>query len=163
MAFVPAYEPPLEHTPVFLDPHDPLNQHGLLSIIYYDTVNLTISPIWRGTRQDIPLLHTRQDIPLLHTRQDFPLLHTRQGIPLLHTRQDIPPLHTRQDILLLHTRQDIPRSCTPTRISHSCTHSRIYGICTCERAPAWTYTCILRPTRLTQSTRIALYNLLWYC
>ena len=23
-AFVPAYEPPLEHTPVFLDPHDPL-------------------------------------------------------------------------------------------------------------------------------------------
>ena len=37
MAFVPAYEPPLEHTPVFLDPHDPLNQHGLLSIIYYDT------------------------------------------------------------------------------------------------------------------------------
>ena len=50
MAFVPAYEPPLEHTPVFLDPHDPLNQHGLLSIIYYDTVNLTIQPIWRGTR-----------------------------------------------------------------------------------------------------------------
>ena len=39
-----------EHTPVFLDPHDPLNQHGLLSIIYYDTVNLTIPPIWRGTR-----------------------------------------------------------------------------------------------------------------
>ena len=43
MAFVPAYEPPLEHTPVFLDP---LNQHGLLSIFYYDTVNLTIPPIW---------------------------------------------------------------------------------------------------------------------
>ena len=43
-AFVPAYEPPLEHTHVFLDPHDPLNQHGLLSIIYYDTVNLTIPP-----------------------------------------------------------------------------------------------------------------------
>ena len=50
MAFVPAHEPPLEHKPVFLDPHDPLNQHGLLSIIYYDTVNLTIPPIWRGTR-----------------------------------------------------------------------------------------------------------------
>ena len=33
MAFVPAYEPPLEHTPVFLDPNDPLNQHGLLSIM----------------------------------------------------------------------------------------------------------------------------------
>ena len=45
----PAYEPPLEHTPVFLDPHDPLNQHGLLSLIYYDTVNLTIPPIWQGT------------------------------------------------------------------------------------------------------------------
>ena len=51
MAFVPAYVPPLEHTPVFLDPHDPLNQHGLLSIIYYDTVNLTIPPIWWGTQQ----------------------------------------------------------------------------------------------------------------
>ena len=50
MAFVPTCKPPLEHTPVFLDPHDPLNKHGLLSIIYYDTVNLTILPIWRGTR-----------------------------------------------------------------------------------------------------------------
>ena len=49
-SFVPAYEPPFEHTPAFLDPHDPFNQHGLLSIIYYDTVNLTIPPIWRGTR-----------------------------------------------------------------------------------------------------------------
>ena len=83
MACVPAYKPPLEHAPVLLDPHDPLNQHGLLSIIYYDTVNLTIPPIWWGSRQDIPLLHTRQDIPLLHTRQDMLLLHTRQGIPLL--------------------------------------------------------------------------------
>ena len=74
--------------------------------VYYDTVNLTIPPIWRGSRQDIPLLHTRQDIPLLHTHQDIPLLHTRQGITLLHTRQDVPPLHTHQDILRLHTRQD---------------------------------------------------------
>ena len=80
MAFVPAYEPPLEHTPVFLDPHDPLNQHGLLSIIYYDTVNLTIPPIWRVSRQDIPLLHTRQDIPLLHTRQRDVLIGQIGGI-----------------------------------------------------------------------------------
>ena len=57
MACVPAYEPPLEHAPVLLDPHDPLNQHGLLSIIYYDRVGWGKTPRWGKTPIANMMLH----------------------------------------------------------------------------------------------------------